>query len=170
MRPTPMPEARLWMTWTRSGIGGLRGCEIGRDDVRMGLDFLRRAFGDLAAEIEHDDALRDLHHQAHVVLDQQYGDAAVADTQDSVGERLRFLRVEAGRGLVEQQEPRPRRQCARDFQQTLLSVGQSVGLAARLRAEAYECQQFTRLLADARFLLAHPARAEECGADRTLGR
>ena len=31
----------------------------------------------LLAEIEHGDALRDLHDQAHVVLDQQHGDAGL---------------------------------------------------------------------------------------------
>ena len=40
------------------------------------LDFVRRALGDLAAEIEHRDALRDPHHEAHVVLDEEHGDAA----------------------------------------------------------------------------------------------
>src|SRR5260370_42581604 len=103
-----MPDTRLWMTWTRSGIGGLRASEIGRDDVRMRLDLVRRAFGDLPAEVEHHNALRDLHYQAHVVLDQQHRDAAVVDAQDGVRERLRFFRVEAGGGLVEQQQPRLR--------------------------------------------------------------
>jgi len=42
-----------------------------------------------------------------------------------------------------------RRECARDFQQTLLAVGQGVGLRVGLRAEPHEGQQFLRLLGDA---------------------
>jgi hypothetical protein len=32
---------------------------------------LRRTVGELAARIEHDDMVRDAHHQAHVVFDHQ---------------------------------------------------------------------------------------------------
>ena len=37
----------------------------------------RRALGDLAAEVEHDDAVGDRHHELHVVLDQQDADVAL---------------------------------------------------------------------------------------------
>ena len=35
-------------------------------------DLLRRALGDLAAEVEHDDLVGDAHHHRHVVLDEQH--------------------------------------------------------------------------------------------------
>src|SRR5688572_16777220 len=44
--------------------------EIGVHHRRVGADALRRAFGDLGAEIEHHHAVRERQQEVHVVLDQ----------------------------------------------------------------------------------------------------
>src|SRR3981081_2835702 len=50
--------------------------EMGLDHLWIALNLTGRAFRDLAAEVEHPHALADLHDEAHIVFDQQDGDAA----------------------------------------------------------------------------------------------
>src|SRR6185295_8641589 len=51
--------------------------EIGFRDGRIAPHFGGRAFGDLAAEIQHMDAVGNVHHDPHLVLDHQHGDAKI---------------------------------------------------------------------------------------------
>ena len=54
--------------------------EVGADHLGIALHLGGRPLGDLPAEVEHHHLVGHLHHQAHVVLDQQHGHAAlVAD-------------------------------------------------------------------------------------------
>src|SRR5438045_702040 len=48
----------------------MRHAKVGVDHRLVGADDVRRSVGDLASVIEHDDAIRDVHHDSHVVLDQ----------------------------------------------------------------------------------------------------
>ena len=90
---------------TRAAARPRRLAEIGADHGRIAADLGRRAVGDLAAIVEHDDVVGDAHDHAHVVLDQQHADAvAVADRDQQLGELGRFARVEAGRRLVEAEQ------------------------------------------------------------------
>ena len=67
--------------------------EIGADDLGIALHLGRRALGDLAAEIERHDLVGDAHHQVHVMLDQQDGDAEpVADRDDELAQVDRLPR------------------------------------------------------------------------------
>src|SRR5258707_14010395 len=118
----PMPLTRLWTSSTTLGIGGLLHAEIGGDDLGMRLDFVRRAFGNLAAEIEHRNAMRNPRDQADVVLDQQDGSALGVDLLNDVGEALGLLCVETGGWLVEQQQLRLRGQGTRHLEQALLAI------------------------------------------------
>ena len=52
-----------------------------------------------------------------------------------------LLRVHAGRRLVEQQQPRLRRERARHFEPALIAVGQVGGLRVALVGEAEEREQ-----------------------------
>src|SRR6266404_9126637 len=57
--------------------------EVRLDDGRVGADLLRRALGDLLAHVEHGHAVGDVHHHAHVVLDEDDGRAPLlVDVQD----------------------------------------------------------------------------------------
>src|SRR5260370_705424 len=62
--------------------------EIGLDDLGIGLDRLRRAFGDLGAEVEHHDAVGQIHHKSHVLLHQQHRHAAAAQLAQQAFEPL----------------------------------------------------------------------------------
>ena len=57
-----------------------RASQIGGNHSRVGLNFRRRALGQHAAVIQHQQAIRDTHHQRHMVLDQQYGHTCGANT------------------------------------------------------------------------------------------
>ena len=87
-------------------------------------DFGRQALGELLAEIEHDDAVRQAHDRLHQVLDHQDGHAALADAADDADHVLDLGRVEAGQHLVEQQQQRPRGQRAGEFEPLLAGDGQ----------------------------------------------
>src|SRR6266545_2221964 len=116
----PTPLTRLWTSSTMLGMRRLLRAEIGGDDVRMALDFVRRSLGDLAAEVEHRDALCDARHQRHVVFDKQHGRSLAVELLDDGGERVGLMRVEAGRGFVEQQQARLCSERSRNFEQALL--------------------------------------------------
>src|SRR5712691_11130614 len=49
----------------------VRLAQIGADHVLVALDLFRDRVGDLAAVIEHDHAVGQIHHHAHIVLDQR---------------------------------------------------------------------------------------------------
>jgi hypothetical protein len=88
----------------------------------------RRAFGDLAAVVEDADVVRDIHHHAHVVFDQQDGDAFVArQVLQEFVEFGRFARVEAGRRFVEAEQQRVDAECAGNLDAPLHAVGQVAG-------------------------------------------
>src|SRR2546425_12801775 len=85
----------------------VRHPEVGVDDLLVAAHFIRRAVGELAAVVEHHHAVRDIHHHAHVMLDQHDGGAiVVVDVEDEAAHVLLFLEVHAGHGLVEQQDRR----------------------------------------------------------------
>src|SRR5262249_20799231 len=61
-------------------LGGELGiAEIGFDHLRIPRHLGRRAFGELLAVIEHDDAIGQAHDRLHQMLDDQNGDAAIAN-------------------------------------------------------------------------------------------
>ncbi len=51
--------------------------EIGFDHSRIGADLGGRPLGEGAAAGKHMDVIRDVHHQPHIVLDQNDGDTVV---------------------------------------------------------------------------------------------
>ena len=88
-------------------------------------DLIRGPFGDLLAVVEHGNALADAHDDLHVVLDEQNGEAEFLLREPDQLHQLAFLRrVHAGGGFVEQEQLRPRRQGADDFEAALVAVGQ----------------------------------------------
>ena len=112
-----------WLVLGRLDVLGRRA-EVGRDHGRVALDFLRRALGDLLAEVQHHDAVRDRHDELHVVLDQQHADVALdIDPLDQFRKLALLDRVGAGCRLVQQQDAGIRAKCAGDLQATLFAVG-----------------------------------------------
>ena len=107
------------------GLASIALAEIGGDDVGVGADLVGRAVGDLAAVVEHDDAVGDVHHHAHVVLDQRDRRAElVVDVEDEAAHVLLLLDIHAGHRLVEQQQLRLHRQRAAELDPLLQPIGQ----------------------------------------------
>ena len=102
----------------------MRDAEIGVDDRRIGAHLRRRPVGDLAAVVENGDAIRQTHHDADVVLDQNDRRAEfVARGAHEPRHLLLFGGGHARHRLVEQQDFRPRDQCARKFDAFLQTIG-----------------------------------------------
>ena len=138
-----------------------RGAQVGGDDDRVALDLLRRALGDLLAEVEHHDAVRDRHHQLHVVLDEQHAHVALdVDALDELGEVALLGRVRAGGGLVEQQHAGVGAQGAGDLEAALLTVGQRAGQLVGLGREPNLAQQLHAAAGAVAFLLDLPRHPE----------
>ena len=115
--------------------------QVGGDDLRVVADLGRPALGDLPAELQHDDPVADAHDQPHVVLDEQHGDAGVADLADQVEQRRLLGRVEPGRRLVQAQQRRLGGQRPGDLQPALVAVGQVAGQLLAAVPDADEVQQ-----------------------------
>ncbi len=115
--------------------------EIGFRDGWIAPHFGGRAFGDLAAEIQHVNAVGDVHHDPHLVLDHQYGDAEfVADIEHEAGDVLGLLLVHARHHFVEQQQFRFAGERPRQLDALLLAVGQRAddGVADVLDLEEFD--------------------------------
>ena len=93
------------------------------------------------AEVEHRDAVADVHHQAHVVLDEHHREAAVADLADEADERLLLGGVEPGGRLVEEEHLRLGGQGPGDLEAPLVAVGQVPGRLAGAVGDADELEQ-----------------------------
>lgn len=76
------------------------------------------------------------------MLDDEDGDALVADGEDQFFGRSRLLGVHAGGGLVEEEQAGFARQRSRDLQLALFAVGQVPGEVFGLGVEADELQEF----------------------------
>src|ERR1700674_1017504 len=87
---TPLRASILPEAVTRSATSSIEssrdlgGAEIGFAHERVGLDLGRRAFGDFLAEVEHRDAVGDRHDELHVMLDQEDGEALLAELADAL--------------------------------------------------------------------------------------
>ena len=116
--------------------------EIGFDHLRVAADLRRRPFGDLFAEIEHRDAVRDRHDELHHVLDQHDRDALRAREVDQQRVERRDLAVaQAGRRLVEQQQLRLRGERAREVEHLLMPEIELLGRRVAIANEAGALEQ-----------------------------
>src|SRR6185369_4975726 len=131
-------------TWTSLTLSRsiLRRPEVGLDHLRIVADLLRRALGDLLAEVEHRDPVRDPHDHRHVVLDQEHRQAARRG--DLTHERrglFRLTRRHARRGLVEEQEGGFGGERQTDLEVALLTVREILGQLVALGREPERAQK-----------------------------
>ena len=106
------------------------------------MDLLGQPFGDLLAVVEHGDVLGDAHDDAHVVLDEQNGDAQlIAQPANELGRLRGLARVHARGRLVEQEQLGFTGQRAGNLQPALIAVGQVARQCIALAAQAHEVQQ-----------------------------
>src|SRR3990167_5674536 len=99
--------------------------QIGTDHVFVVAHFVGAAVADLLAVVEHHHAVADVHHHAHVVLDEHDGGAElVVHIEDEAAHVLLFFHVHAGHGLVQQQHLRLHGQAVAQVHALLQAIGQ----------------------------------------------
>src|SRR6185503_5251758 len=104
-----------------------RASEVGLDHPRVRLHLARRALEERHAVVHDEHALGDVHHEVHVVLDDDDGGAFFPDEGQLLQKKSDFGGVQAGRRLVEHEEFRPRGERPRDLEHALLAVGKRSG-------------------------------------------
>ena len=146
----------------------LMRAQIGRDDGRICGDRLRQAFGDLAAVVQHHDAVRQLHDQVELVLDQQDRELAL-QAADDLQHFGGLGRVHAGGRLVEEEHTGFERERTRDLDAPAVGVGEREGriVDARQQPLAEQREDFRRVGAQLLFLASHRAGADQ--RQRELG-
>src|SRR6266568_1076286 len=156
---------------SRSGPGtlDLLRAEVGFDDARVGLDRGRRALGDLLPVLQHHDVLAGAHDEAHVVLDEQDGDAAPLDLADELDEEVRLLLVHPPGRLVEDEQLRVGGEGAGDLEPALVAVGEVLRELHPLLAQADEGELGERPLQRRALLLHLAGRAEHGGEEAGPG-
>src|SRR6266542_2098637 len=103
----------------------MRDPQVGVEHGLILADLTGRPVGDLAPVVEHRHAIGDVHHHAHVVLDQGDGGAELAvDVEDEAAHVFLLLDVHPGHGLVEQQQRGLGRQRPGQLHALLQTVGQ----------------------------------------------
>src|SRR5690348_16504842 len=79
--------------------------EVGVDHALVGAHLVGPPVRDLPPVVERHDPIRDVHHHAHVVLDQRDGGSElVVDAEDEAAHVLLLLDVHARHRLVQEQE------------------------------------------------------------------
>lgn len=128
----------------------------------FGADLLRRALGDFLAIVKDHDPLGDVHHQLHVVLDEEDRQVKVlAHAAEKGGQFLCLPRVHAGRRLVEEKQPRPRGQGAGDLQPALGPVREVARRFVQDVLQADVFQQGVRFQERVLLFAPHPIRLQE---------
>src|SRR2546428_524493 len=111
----------------------------------MLLDGRGHAERDQLPEVEHGDAIAEIHDERDVVLDEQDGEVeARANPADQLAEPPLLPAVHAGGGLVEQEQLGLQRQGARDLQPALVAVGEVPCALVRTVGQANQLQQRQR--------------------------
>src|SRR6478735_5762717 len=121
--------------------------QIGADDFRIAHDVGGRALDQYLAEIEHDGAVDQRHHDFHDVFDHQDGDAGIAHLAHQFDAGFGFDRRQPREHLVQQQQFRFGGQRAGDFEPALFGRHQIAGEHVGARAKTAELQNLVGLAA-----------------------
>ena len=110
---------------------------------RFAADLGGRALGERPALVEHVDPVADLHHERHVVVDQEHARVVVVAHRPHDRGELGHLRLgQPGGRLVEQHEARLGRERARDAEPPLVAVRERpAGDASPSSAEPEQLEQ-----------------------------
>ena len=126
----------------------------------FGADFGRRPLGDLDAEIDDDDAVGNLHHRRHVVLDQEQRDAAVAHRAHHLDGAVGLVGVHAGERLVEQQHLRVGGEADGDAERAQMALRQVARDLVPDRPEAEKLEDLVARAAELRLVAPRRRRSE----------
>src|SRR4051812_46965505 len=113
---------------SRGGGGALRlRAQVGELDLGVAADLLWNAGGGLPPEVEDVDAVGEVHHDAHVVLDHQdRGALLLVHVEDEAGHVLLLLVVHPGHRLVEEEQGGFERERAGELDALLQPVWEGV--------------------------------------------
>ena len=104
------------------------------------------------------------HDEAHVVLDQQYGEPFLLEPRQRLRQLALFHVAEARGRLVEQQQDRIEAQCARDLDDAELAQRKAAGGPVHVRGKTHTLDLARGLIEQARFLTPIEARHARKGA------
>src|SRR3984893_1391553 len=125
-------RGRVVRSATSASIGrGLGVPEIGLDHLGIRPDIVGRALGDLLPHVEHRDPIRDVHHDSHVVLDENDGRAPfLVHVEHEARHVFLLFMVAAAHGLVQEQDLGLERERAPKLHALLEPIGEgAVGQA-----------------------------------------
>ena len=152
------PREREQRPHAHAGFGFRREAEIGLAHDGRGDHRLRLAVGDELAVVQHDDAVGELAHDVHLVLDQQDGLVALAlELADQLEDHRHVGGAHAGGRLVEHVDARLERHQHRDLELALVAVRQAARRGVLAAGQAHPLDQ----------LVGAPAR---CPGDRATPR
>ena len=138
---------------------------IGFLHARIGAQIGEAPFGEAFALHQHHDVIAQRRDQAHVVLDDQEGDAARLQRQNVLAELLRQGRIDAGGRLVEHDQLRLGHQGAAELQQLLLAA-REIDRAIVADVQQVElARDFDRALAQLLLARARRGGAQHGGAE-----
>src|SRR5262249_26297233 len=101
-------------------------------DARVGEDLLSRVFDAGLALLKNKSVIGDLQRLPGILLDQQDGDALVAQAFEDSEYLLHHQRRETDRRLIDEDEPGVEQEPARHFEHFLFAARQRRGLGVRL--------------------------------------
>src|SRR5262249_19151306 len=99
-------HARSTVSAPNAATTSTLAAEIGLNDPLIALNGSGRPLRDLVAVIENEHGLAEPHDDFHVVLDQQHRLARVSKARDGVQQIVEQRPIDAGRGLIEQDQRR----------------------------------------------------------------
>src|SRR5579883_2668400 len=130
---------------SRSVSARILGSQEDLDDAAIMHRIGHDALEDLLPRIHHDDAVGDLVDEAHQMLDDEKCYARARQLLEAAGDALQFGRVQARGELVDQKEPRPRGERAREIQHLLLRAVELVRAALGEPVEIERGEKRTRI-------------------------
>ncbi len=110
--------------------------------------------------IEHDDTLRERHDDFHDVLDDHDRNPGLVDRLHQRNCRLQFDGRQPGERLVEQHQPRPRREHARDLQPLASGCAERAGAQVLPVLQPCEFEHLQRMLARRSAIVVTQERAD----------
>src|SRR5258706_4082733 len=114
--------------------------KVGLLHFGIGDDRFRHTLADDAARVQADDALRELHHRLHDVLDHDDGDAGGVELEHDLEHFADLVRRQARHRFVRDQQAGTRRHGARELHFAQLALRQAAGKRVGLVGEAHAVQ------------------------------
>src|SRR5215471_766779 len=119
--------------------------KVGRDHIGMPQHLGWRSIGDAASEVQHRDPLGHLRDQVHVVVDNKDRKTVALEPLQQLNKAVLLDVIEAGAGLVEQQELGAARERSGNLDQPLMTIRQAADLLMRSRSQPDEVEGGQRM-------------------------